>query len=627
MIIILTVLLIKIGTDIKGDRSRNICILFVIIGELYVLMDAMFVRSFLNEQKNITVFRMIIFLFYLVYVVMPYAWHAFIRSYIGDYRNKIFSWIEKIPLVLLLILVILSPATGLVWSVKSSGLYVRGPFFELFTLINLFYYVLSFVRTVYVLCFKKQEENRIIIQSALFSAIPLIGILVNTYVIPVYGVYPFQPFCLVVGALFVYLFMVDRQKNMAEQMYRNKLSEALEQERCALKQAQEAGQVKSAFLANMSHDIRTPMNAILGFSDMIAKNPEDEALVSDSISKIRDAGNLLLNIINDVLDLSKIESGNLQLQEQPVDLKKISEKLQRVLELQMQNSGITFSVFEKMENSCVWCDETKLQQILLNILSNAIKFTPSGGKITMTFQENGVDREGDLSFLISIKDTGIGMSEEFQKHAFEMFERERTSTESRAEGTGLGLAIVKKMVELMGGHVVMKSHIGIGTEMILQLSFRPADASEMEAEERKQKIDTEKNRNLSDMKVLLVEDNPLNAEIALAFLERSGIRADHVWDGESCLERLEQMPDTYQLILMDIQMPRMNGYETTRRIRVLSNRSVAQIPILAMTANAFSEDRKKAEESGMDGFIAKPIREQEMIREIAKIKTQSIPLQ
>ena len=493
-----------------------------------------------------------------------------------------------------------------------------GQLFGIFAMINLTYYLASFAWTFYILCRKKQERPKYLLQSVLFSAIPLLGILVNTYVIPVNVVAPFQPYCLAVSTLLAYLFLVERQRNELENAHRAKLYQALEQEKQASQKAREAGAVKTTFLANMSHDIRTPMNAILGFADIIAKNPEDEELVRNLIAKIQASGDILLHIINDVLDLSKIESGVLHNTETAADLNQITEKLRVMFEFSMQEAGVYFEIQRQIQNPYIWCDETKLQQILVNVLSNARKFTPEGGKVLFGIVQ-GAAADGKAEYHFTVEDTGIGMSEEFQKHAFEAFERERTSTESKAEGTGLGLAIVKKLTDLMKGQVEIQSTCGKGTKILFTFTFRFAGQSEFIQNEDKRIVDVD----LAGKRVLLAEDNALNAEIVTTLLTEMKIQMEHAENGRICVEKVQEAEaGYYDFILMDIQMPQMNGYEATRAIRRLQDKEKSSIPIIAMTANAFEEDKRNALRAGMNGFVSKPFQISELVSAIANAVTK-----
>ena len=615
MIIILTIIFLRIRYYITWSPSKKYAMIFIGMVELYVLLDALFMKELLGKSGNLLQFKLVVFFFYLVYVIMPYVWHLFMQSYMGINRSKKQRFAEMIPLILLVLMVLLSVPTGIVWRFSRNRTYIRGTFFGVFAVLNLFYYVYAFAQTFFILFMNNTKGVRYLIKSALFSAVPLIGILVNTYIIPLYGVYPFQPYCLVIGALLSYLFMVEHQQNQMEFEHRKRLSNALELERESTRKAKEAGEVKNAFLANMSHDIRTPMNAIIGFSDIIAKHPDDEEVVKNAISKIQASGEILLKIINDVLDLSKIESGKAEIVETVTDLKQMEENLKMMLEYSIQKGMIDFKVEDQIENPLVWCDATKLQQVLVNVLNNAVKFTPAGGTITFSCVQRMI-ASGFAEYKFTIKDTGIGMTEEFQKHAFEAFERERTSTESKTEGTGLGLAIVKKLVDLMHGDVIIQSNSGQGTKIQISLPLRIATENQLHQSDKAKEYKI----GLDGMHVLLVEDNELNAEIAMEVLKNKGVLVNWVPDGCACVEEIQDKEaGTYQFILMDIQMPRMNGYEATQKIRQLADVKKAQIPIIAMTANAFEEDRKHALDAGMDGFIIKPFRVDEMMKVIGEV--------
>ena len=615
MMIILTIIFLRIRYYITWSPSKKYAMIFIGMVELYVLMDALFMKELLGKSGNFLRFKLVVFFFYLVYVIMPYVWHLFMQSYMGINRSKKQRFAEMIPLILLVLMVLLSVPTGIVWRFSRNRTYIRGTFFGVFAVLNLFYYVYAFAQTFFILFMNNTKGVRYLIKSALFSAVPLIGILVNTYIIPLYGVYPFQPYCLVIGALLSYLFMVEHQQDQMEFEHRKRLSNALELEKESTRKAKVAGEVKNAFLANMSHDIRTPMNAIIGFSDIIAEHPDDEEIVKNAISKIQASGEILLKIINDVLDLSKIESGKAEIVETVTDLKQMEENLKMMLEYSIQKGMIDFKVEDQIENPLVWCDATKLQQVLVNVLNNAVKFTPAGGTITFSCVQRMI-APGFAEYKFTIKDTGIGMTEEFQKHAFEAFERERTSTESKTEGTGLGLAIVKKLVDLMHGDVIIQSNSGQGTKIQISLPLRIATENQLHQSDKAKEYKI----GLDGMHVLLVEDNELNAEIAMEVLKNKGILVNWVPDGCACVEEIQDKEaGTYQFILMDVQMPRMNGYEATQKIRQLADVKKAQIPIIAMTANAFEEDRKHALDAGMDGFIMKPFRVDEMMKVIGEV--------
>lgn len=368
--------------------------------------------------------------------------------------------------------------------------------------------------------------------------------------------------------------------------------------------AEAANRAKSTFLFNMSHDIRTPMNAIIGFTDIAEKHIEDHERVREALGKVKTSGNHLLRLINDVLDMSRVESGQAKLSEEVLNIDATVDNLYSILAGTADEKGIRFTttIDSSVEHKWFWADRLHLMRVLTNIVSNSEKYTESGGTIDMSVEELPCQREDCARYRYTVKDTGIGMSKEYLEHIFEPFTRAESATKSGIVGTGLGMAITKSLVELMGGTISIESKEGKGTTVYIEIENRIAEAIQPEI------IETDTKANLEGKKILLVEDNELNREIATEILEDEGMIVSVAEDGDIAVEMMQKASEgQYDLILMDIQMPRMNGYEATRAIRKLPSEYAAKVPIIALTANAFDEDKKNAIDAGMNGHISKPV--------------------
>lgn len=371
----------------------------------------------------------------------------------------------------------------------------------------------------------------------------------------------------------------------------------------ALVRAEEASRSKSSFLFNMSHDIRTPMNAILGFASMAKKHVDDREKVLDCLDKVASSGEHLLELINDVLDMSRIESGKVIIEEEPVDLLENINQIISILRNDMERKGLEFTTGFDVKDRFVFRDKLRCSQVTLNLLGNAMKYTKPGGRVHYGVKQLPDERSDFATYEIIVKDTGIGMSEEFLKHIFEPFERASTTTVSGVQGSGLGMAITKGILDMLGGTIEVKSTLGEGTEIRVVLSHRKQLCPySVETASAKEELD------FTGKRVLLVEDNDLNREIACEILAEAGFVVEEAVDGAVAVEKIRQSKvGDYDLVLMDIQMPYVDGYKATKMIRMLENEQLARIPIIAMTANAFDEDRRRALACGMDEHLAKPI--------------------
>ena len=405
------------------------------------------------------------------------------------------------------------------------------------------------------------------------------------------------------------------QQEHSEQEYRKSLEQKNIALQLAVQRETKANLAKREFLFNMSHDIRTPMNAIIGFTALAQTHIDDRGQVEDYLKKISVSSQHLLSLINDVLDMSRIESGKVTLEAKPVHLPELVHELRDIIQAVVSKKDLSLTLDTvDVENEDVIADPLRLEQILINVLANAVKFTPDGGQIGLWIVQKDTAPAGYADFEFHIKDNGIGMSEEFQKHIFEQFARERTSTVSKIQGTGLGMAITKSLVDMMGGRITVKSEQGKGSEFTISLRFPIGEAK------TGQTPPAAKASAFTGKKLLVVEDNELNLEIASTLLKEAGFEVDTAENGKIAVEKVEAASaDRYDLILMDIQMPEMDGYEATRRIRALPDAKKAALPIVAMTANAFEDDRKNALHAGMNGHIAKPLDIQKLFQVLSEL--------
>ena len=418
---------------------------------------------------------------------------------------------------------------------------------------------------------------------------------------------------LLVSSIFVAAFLLTilkllqkaRKAEAAARKAANDTQELNAKLQIAAENAESANRAKSAFLFNMSHDIRTPMNAIIGYADLASRHSDDPAKLKKYMENIQVCGQNLLILLNNVLDLARIENDKTEMEYSVSDVEKDFRNCIAMFQNQADSKGQTLTVTTHLLHPYIYADIPHLTEVCTNLVSNAVKYTGAGGTICCDVAQKPGEKEGWCDTVITVADNGIGMSQEFQKHIFEPFERERTSTVSKVEGSGIGMGIVKKLVGLMGGTVEVESKIGVGSTFTVTIPSRIASRDETQA---KREVNPSDQKCLCGTRILLTEDNDLNAEIATELLQEEGCTVDRAKDGVECVDMLEKAADgTYQLILMDVQMPVMNGYDAAKKIRRMDEPQKAGIPIIAMTANAFSEDKQVALDAGMNDHVAKPI--------------------
>ncbi len=618
MIFVLAIFAWKCYSGIRRPQTRHVCLGLIGTLALYVITDAASVAYFL-DPFDVTAYRVINFAFYVVYVVTPYVWHLFVRNFVGGERNARPRRVEAIPLVLLLTMGAIGLQTGTVASISDAGEYARGPLFSLFSLLNLFYYVETLIEAVAVSLRQEHGRASLLFKAVPITLLPLFGIFVNSFMMPVGVIFPLQPYCLLLVVILGYFFMADKETVTLEAEHQRELQVALEQAQEAGRRAEEASLAKTEFLHRMSHDMRTPLNGILGLLHISRAHADDAALVAANREKAETAARHLLSLIDDVLQTSKLEEGSLKLAHEPVDLIVLSREITDIVEDEAVEAGLTWEyepVGDRVPFRWVYGSELHLRQIFLNIYSNCIKYNRPGGKISTTI----VGREvayGHAVYRWVIEDTGIGMSPEFVARIFDRFSQETPGARSTYGGTGLGMSITKSLVELMGGTIKVESEKGVGSRFTVEIPFdvalgpdeRPVagvgdgDGGGLVGGET-----GGENRGIAGARILMAEDNDLNAEIARTLLEDAGAQVTVVGDGKQAVDAVAGSPaGTFDVVLMDVMMPVMDGLAAARAIRALERPDAATIPILAMTANAFAEDREACLAAGMDDHLAKPL--------------------
>ena len=520
----------------------------------------------------------------------------FLTSYIREKQeiSLLFEYIYMVFTLAAIIFVVVTSINGKLFTYEN-GVYADGPWYTAYVIINIVAMLLSLV---VFFTYRKSLSQHDFIATLPYIILPCIAAAINAIVPEFSYAYPAVTLALVV----VYIMLQINDEIQKEV----KAREALEDAKIA---AESANRAKTAFLFNMSHDIRTPMNAILGYTDVAIKHRDDQARVDDSLEKIKIAGGHLLGLINDILEMSRIESDKLEITEEPADIRKLIEGVAQMTDLLAITKSIDFQTeVENITDPFVYTDELHANEVLINITSNAIKYTPEGGKVRFKVDQLSPAVDGKAVFRFVVEDDGIGMSDEFQQHLFEAFSRERTSTVSKQQGAGLGLSIVKKIVDLAGGTISVNSRQNEGSTFTVEMPVRVMDEEAVrkyEEDNRPPEI-VEKEFSFENRKVLLVEDNEMNREIATEILEDAGLTVDTAEDGAFAVKAVEENGlEHYDFILMDIQMPVMDGYEATKAIRAMPGGD--KVTIIAVSANAFEDDVQKSLSVGMNAHVAKPI--------------------
>lgn len=522
-------------------------------------------------------------------------------------KSKLVRLLGIVPLVLITVLSIASWWTHWLFYADDAGVYHRGTLFALQIVLPYTYVVVTLVSAVAYSITRKEKRSAVIMTIALIPAL-----ICSVLQVIAGGSYILAG--LTLSAIFVYMELCMEDIRKVEKLAMLEKSKRELEE--ALDMANKANSAKTVFLNSMSHDIRTPMNAIIGFTDLLGENLGDEKKARDYIGKIKSSSDYLLSLINNVLEMARIESGRSDLDERDISVEKSLDAVYWIFEAQMKEKHIDFIWDVNVKHNNIKCDVVKLKEILMNIINNAYKYSLPGDSVAVRIEEIPCDRDGYARIQTTVKDTGIGMSEEFLEHIFEDFTRAQTSTESGQFGTGLGMAIVKKIVDLMGGTIDVQSKQGVGTTFTVTLEHKIAEI----AAENREVVKSTEDYSFRGKRILLVEDNDLNAEIAQTILAGTGMTVDRACDGIQCVDVLKgSEPGYYDMVLMDIQMPNMDGYEATRIIRQFEDKRLSEIPIIAMTANAFAEDRKQAFDAGMNGHIAKPINAEDLKTTLAGI--------
>ena len=601
MLIILGIIAARSFSAVPDRRSRRYSLLLIGGTAFYVVVDAVFIACHLSGGLTLAAWKIVSFVFYLAYTILPFVWHVFVRNFVGSTFSKAIRRIELIPIVILLGLVVITPFTGALYYFDEGGMYTRGSAYGFYAVLNYFYYAESLLDLLIISARRSEQNERYAFRAMLISFIMLLGAVVNGSVIPQGTIFPFMPFCSVVVTMLAFYFIATKDSDYLKEQQQEKVQEALRQAQEASEKAQEASQAKTDFLSRMSHDMRTPMNGIINLTELALLEPVSER-VHDYLEKSLLSSKFLLGLINDILDMSRIESGKMVLSRENLTRTEFLNMVDTVITPLMAEKHINFHQEVNPGKYTIAVDKLRFNQIFFNLLSNAAKFTPDGGDVW--FEVTNLEAENDkLKIKFVVRDNGIGMSEEFQKHLFEPFAQEHSTIKDKKQGTGLGLPIVKSLVDAMGGTISVKSKQGEGTEFTVELTVDIVSKTEIQKPVTPKKI----RKDLNGMRVLLVEDNEINTYLAKVIVENAGGIVTEATNGQEAVDLFKaSKPFTYEAILMDVRMPVMDGLEATRIIRSLDRPDAQSVPIAALTADAFDEERKRTIESGMNFHLSKP---------------------
>ncbi len=634
MIAVLVILAVRSFSALEDKTSRKFSLALIGGTILYVIVDAVFIACHLSGHLTVSAWKIVSFVFYFVYTTLPFIWHLFVRNFVGRSYGKVFRMVETIPIIILLGMLVLTPSTGALYYFDADGMYQRGTLYNIYAYLNFFYYAESIIDLLVISIKKTEKEERYAVSTMVISFVVLIGSFLNNNVIPQGTIFPLMPFCSTLVAMLAFYFVATKDAERSKEYQQQLVQDALEK-------AQEASQAKTEFLSRMSHDIRTPMNAVINLTDLALQEPISDT-VREYLEKSMVSSKFLLGLINDILDMSRIESGTMVMKKENLTRTDFLNAVETVVMPLVRQKNINFHGELNPGEYTISVDKLRFYQIFFNLLSNAVKFTPEGGDVWFTVENLEVEND-KLRIRFSVRDNGIGMSEEFQEHLFEPFAQEHSELSAKTTGTGLGLPIVKSLVDAMDGKISVKSKLGEGTEISVVMDVdivaraelqppktyasatatesapasadsAPASAVDSDSTSAPASASTSASTSasapsaLEGLNVLLVEDNEINTYVARIILENGGCVVSEANNGEKAVEAFsESEPYTYDAILMDVRMPIMDGLEATKAIRALDRPDAVSVPIIAMTADAFDDERLHTIEAGMNYHLTKPI--------------------